>query len=297
MNTWMPPAFPYAKTAILLPQTASPRLRAAVGAALSHPKLRSTCTQSAEDAGSGPPDTSVKAVGWKDAADDIGAYFSEYYPHVSFSALDGLSPTEIAVKLLPPLRDSIALSQQDPRWANHYFGEDPHSTLGAYGCFVTACAILLRTTYRTDVLPCILDQLLVNDRHAFFSGNLLDWFGFCSLFAPFRNPIRTNLRYPASHLADLLASDYQIILRRADGAHFVYLERVATANLHIIDPWTGTRNTWDTSRYQGIRAVRVDTEAVPNLDGHLLNSSTPAPGSAAPHADPGHPLPHQEDAR
>jgi len=298
-TAFVPPAFPYSKTAILLPQTASPRLRAAVGAALAHPLLRSTCTQSAEDAAVGPTDTSVVAVGWKSTAPDIASYFEEYYPHVSFSTLDALSPTEAAVILLPPLEGPIALSQRDPRWKDHYFGEDPTSTLGAYGCFVTACAILLRSVYQRDVLPCILDQLFVNDRHAFFAGNLLDWFGFCSLFTPFRQPVRTNVRYPADHLSDLLALGYEVILRRADGQHFVYLEAVASPSLRIIDPWTGERTTWQVSQYQGIRAVRVDPVAIPFPDGTSLTSTTRlGPGIADPpqSAVPGSPPDHEERA-
>ena len=253
---WTPPAFQYAKTAVLLSPDAGPPTRAAVGAALSHPQLRSTATQSAEDAGSGPADTTVKALGWGARQADLQEYFDTHYPHAKLSFIDGATPTEAALQLLPPLAEDIALSQRDPRWADHYFGEDPGSNLRAYGCFVTAAAIALRRVYEVDVKPDLLDQLLVNARHAFVGGNLLDWHGFCGLFGRFTDPVRSNTRLPNPVLAQKL-QDHVIILRRADGAHFVYLERVDGADLHVIDPWDGQRRIWRTTEQLGYRSARI----------------------------------------
>ena len=259
---WVSPAFPYEKTAVLMTQDATPDLRAAVGAALAHPQLRSTGTQSVDDAASGPLNTTVKAVGWATEHRALEIHFATYYPHATLSFIDGASPTELAVHLLPPLAEDIALSQRDPRWADHYFGEDPGSNLGAYGCFVTAAAIALRHIYGTDVKPDILDQLMVNARHAFVAGNLLDWDGFCGLFHGLQNPIKHNNRLSAAQLQELLKT-HVVILRRADGAHFVYLERVEGTTLHIIDPWDGKRKTWSPADYRGIRAARAEAALSP----------------------------------
>ena len=55
----------------------------------------------------------------------------------------------------------------------------------------------------------------------------------------------------------LLEDGWEIILRRADGGHFVYLERVEDDTLHIIDTWDGKRKMHAASAYRGIRAAHV----------------------------------------
>jgi len=254
-RSFIQPAFEYHKTAVLMPQDASPQLRAAVGAALSHPRLRSTATQSVDDAATGPQDTRVIAVSWPHPP-ALSLHFEQFYPRSRLSFTGGLTPLEIAVKLLPPLSDDVALSQRDPRWAHHCFGEDPGSTLGAYGCFVTAAAIALRHVYGTDVTPPLLDHLMVNARHAFVLGNLLDWVGFCSLFSRLIDPVKTNTSPPLSDLARMLPS-HVVILRRHDGAHFVCLESVDEPTLLVIDPWTGQRRRWSAEHFAGYRAARI----------------------------------------
>ncbi|MFO7743423.1 MAG: hypothetical protein R6X31_14045, partial [Anaerolineae bacterium] len=246
---WTPPAFDYAKTAILFGPDASPALRAAGGIACSHPRLKSTDAQSVEDAASGPPDRTIKAVGhvlseaegWEEK--ELRAYIDQFYPGTKLSFIEGASPAEIGVRLLPPLADDVAIGMTDARWRDHFFGEDPAAKLGAYGCVVTACAVILRDVYGTDVTPPILDQLLVNDRVAYVAGNLIDWAGFCSLFSRLQDPIKHNRRLSEFELRSLL-QDHAVILRRDDGKHFVVLERVEGEELHVIETWNGQRKVW-----------------------------------------------------
>ncbi|HQE98297.1 MAG TPA: hypothetical protein PLG06_01010, partial [Anaerolineae bacterium] len=58
-------------------------------------------------------------------------------------------------------------------------------------------------------------------------------------------------------LQRLLEDGWEIILRRADGGHFVYLERVEDDTLHIIDTWDGKRKAHAASAYRGVRAAHV----------------------------------------
>jgi len=55
----------------------------------------------------------------------------------------------------------------------------------------------------------------------------------------------------------------QIILRRADGGHFVYLEDVKGDVLHIIDTWDGKRKEKAAAQYVGIRAVHIKPQGPP----------------------------------
>jgi hypothetical protein len=254
---YVPPAFDYVKSVVLFNPEASPAERAAGGIVMSHERLRGTDCQSVEDAASGPKVRNVKAVGWGEREDALRAYVDSFYPGANLEFVMGASPTEVGVKLLPSLHEDVALAQIDPRWADDYFGEDADETVGRYGCFVTGCAIILRDVYGVDVTLPILDQLLVNARVAYVSGNLLDWKGFTSLFSRLTNEIKSDVRLSAEELAGMLDDDWAIILRRSDGGHFVVLERVEENDLHIIDTWDGRRKVWSESQYLGIRAAKV----------------------------------------
>ncbi|MFW6136368.1 MAG: hypothetical protein ACOC7N_06065, partial [Chloroflexota bacterium] len=92
---WIPPAFDYAKTAVLFSPDASPALRAAGGIACSHPRFKGTDAQSVEDAASGPRDCTLKAVGWEE--EDLRPHIERFYPHAKLSFIEGDSPAEIGV--------------------------------------------------------------------------------------------------------------------------------------------------------------------------------------------------------
>jgi hypothetical protein len=268
---WNPPAFDYVKTAVLFAPDASPELRAAGGIACSHPQLRGTDAQSVEDAATGPNDCTVKTVGWEE--EELRPYLEEFYPHVKPLFIEGDSPAEIGVKLLPPLQDDVAIGMTDPRWRDHFFGEDPVSKTGTYGCVLDGCCVVLRDLYDVDVTPPILDQLLVNARVAYFAGNLIDWQGFCSLFSRLQDPIKHDRRLSEFELRSLL-QDHVVILRREDGKHFVVLEHVEGEKLHVIETWDGTRKVWSIEDYLGIRAARVEPR--------VLKPTPPAPSPPTP---------------
>jgi hypothetical protein len=261
---YYPPAFPYKKVGLVVHPQASFATGAAVGIVARHPNAKRSNFQSMEDACQGPPENRLYFLDWPDEQkDDYVEYVDEFYPHVEMSFIDGKTPTEVAVKALPPLASDIALGQTDERWADKFFGEDPREKIEAYGCFVTAAAVGIRQIYQVDMMPDLLDQLLVNARVAYVEGNLIYWEGFCSLFDKFEDPIKDNDVRTARELADLLETHF-VILRRHDGGHFVVLERVEGTDLHIIDTYDGKRRIWMTADHAGVRAARVPGQEPPS---------------------------------
>lgn len=260
---YVPPAFPYKKVGLVVHPSAGVELGAAVGIAARHPNAKRSNFQSMEDACQGPIENTLYFLDWPDEdKDDYADYVEEFYPHVEMAFVDGVTPTEVAIKTLPPLQSDVALGQMDPRWADKPFGEDPQHRLETYGCFVAGCAIGLRQVYEIDVTPDILDQFLVNARVAYIEGNLIYWDGFCSLFALFSDPIKDNDIRTAGELAALLKSRF-VILRKHDGSHFVVLERVEGDDLHIIDTYDGQRKVWQVEDHAGVRAATVPKEPPP----------------------------------
>jgi hypothetical protein len=170
----------------------------------------------------------------------------------------------MAVKILSKLKGDIALAQTDQLWGGYDFGEHPDfggETIGRYGCFLTGLAIILRRTYGRDVTPLMLDKLLVAARSAYVYDNFMAWRGAVPLFPVFDEAIKDNVRRSALELRELLDDGWEIVLRRADGGHFVYLEGVEGRTLHIIDTWDGKRKRRGAGHYLGIRAAHVREDA------------------------------------
>lgn len=256
--SYIPPAFNYEKVGLVVHPDADVAMGAAVGIAARHPNAKRSNFQSMEDACQGPIENRLYFLDWPD--NDKKAYVEyvdTYYPHVEMSFIDGISPTEVAIKALPPLADDIAVGQDDPRWRDKFFGEDPQETLGTYGCFVAGCAIALRDVYEVDITPDILDQFFVNARIPYVSGNLIYWEGFCDLFEKFTEPVKDEDQRTAAELRELL-KDHFVILRKYNGSHFVVLERVIDDyTLAIIDTYDGDRKQWDIGTHAGVRAAKV----------------------------------------
>lgn len=187
--------------------------------------------------------------------------------------IEATTPWEMALYLLPALEGDIALAQTDSRWAHYDFGEQPGpsgSTIGSYGCFVTALAIVLRKHYRRDITPPLLDKLLVAARAAYFDDNMLAWEGVVPLFPLFDDYIKDNRMRSAAELQRLLEAGWEVILRRADGGHFVYLEAVADDTLQIIDTWDGIRKQKPANAFAGIRAAHLRQSAASSTARTLL---------------------------
>lgn len=258
----VPPREPYARTYVLLPQMEEPvdRLEWRLAAAIGSSSTMRTFGHSADDAGVGPSDRCVIAVNPESWGEDLAAWYEEHYGGARYEAEESDAPWDMAVKILPALEEDITLAQADERWAHYDFGEHPDvsgETIGRYGCFLTGASIILRQVQRRDVTPPVLDRLLVAARSAYVRDNLLAWDGFVSLFSAFDDAIKDNQARTASELRQLLDEDWQIILRRADGAHFVYLEDVRGDTLHIIDTWDGKRKERQAGDYVGVRAAHV----------------------------------------
>jgi len=205
---------------------------------------------------------------------DLRAWYEAHGPEARVRTVEAATPWEMAVKILPKLKGDIALAQTDRLWGGYDFGEHPDvggETIGRYGCFMTGLAIILRRIYGRDVTPLMLDKLLVAARSAYVYDNFMDWHGAVPLFPVFDESIKDNVRRSASELRQLLDDGWEIVLRRADGGHFVYLEDVEDRTLHIIDTWDGKRKPKSAGHYLGIRAAHVGEdmgrEVVPVLVG------------------------------
>jgi hypothetical protein len=273
----VPPRESYRRTYVLLPQIQDTveRLNWRTAAAIGSSDRMWTIGHSADDAGVGPEEREIVAVNPGEWNGGLKAWYDAHYPRTEYQALETASPWEMAIQLLPTLQEDIALGQTDPRWAGYDFGEqpdDPNSgeTIGGYGCFLTGLATILRKVYQRDVTPPMLDKLLVAARAGYFNDNLMAWEGVTPLFPAFDDGIKDNEVRSAQELKRLLRAGWEIILRQADGGHFVYLEDVEGNTLRIIDTWNGVRKQKAATDYAGIRAAHV------KLDG-----ATPLPHEVA----------------
>jgi hypothetical protein len=270
---WAPPIRPYQRTYVLLPQIKDAtervdwRIAAAIGSAEQIGANENWAIgHSADDAGVGPQDRQIIAVNPAQWGGDLQAWYDEHYPNAKYKTVETESPWEMAIRLLPLLNEDIALAQSDPRWAGYDFGEQPgtdEGTIGRYGCFLTGLATILRRVYQRAVTPPVLDKLLVAARAAYANDNLLMWEGVVPLFPAFDDGIKDSTPRSARELRQLLRAGWEIVLRQADGSHFVYLEDVEGDVLHIIDTWDGKRKEKSAADYAGIRAVHIKSRGYP----------------------------------
>jgi hypothetical protein len=270
---------------VLLPQIedAAKRLEWRTAAAIGASDQMCTFGHSADDASVGSVPREVIAINPEARNGDLEAWSDAHCPGARCQAIETQSAWEMAVELLPVLEADIALAQTDPRWAGEDFGAHPDSpsngeTIGGYGCFLTGLAIILRKVYQRAVTPPVLDKLLVAARAGYFNDNFMTWQTAVPLFPAFDDHIKDNVRRSARELERLLRAGWEIILRRADGGHFVYLEDVEGDVLHIIDTWDGARKRKSAANYAGIRAAHV------KLDG---GTSPPHPVAIGLHDERG----------
>ena len=232
------------------------RTAAAIGAsarmgAVAHP---------ADDAHFEPDGWDIVVVNPAQWTTDPQRWLSEHGLDTGYRIVEPSTPWDMAIQLLPLLKGDIGLAQIDPRWADYDFGEHPDvgdETIGRYGCFLTGFAIILRKVYGRDVTPPLLDKLLVAARAAYVNDNIMAWEGAVPLFSVFDDHIKDNQMRSARALDRLLRDGWEVILRRADGGHFVYLEAVDGETLHIIDTWDGRRKDKSAAEYAGVRAAHV----------------------------------------
>ncbi len=207
----------------------------------------------------------VIAVNPAQWTDELKVWYDQHGSEARVRVVEATSPWEMAVRILPKLTDDIALAQTDERWARYDFGEHPDlggETIGRYGCFLTGLAIMLRRIYRRDVTPVVLDKLLATAKSAYVWDNFMAWRGAVPLFPVFDESVKDNRRRSAKELKALLDEGWEVVLRRADGGHFVYLEDVEGDTLHIIDTWDGKRKKKVAANYLGVRAAHVKDDPI-----------------------------------
>jgi len=266
------PQATYTRTYVLLPQIedAVECIEWRTAAAIGSSGQMWTIGHSADDAGVGPQARGIIAVNPEKWNGALKAWCDAHYPGADYQAIETESPWEMALQLLPALEEDIALGQSDPRWARYDFGAQPDDpgdgeTIGGYGCFLTGLTIILRKVYQRDATPPMLDKLLVAARAGYFNDNLMAWETAIPLFPVFDDHIKDNQARSAQELRRLLRAGWEIILRQADGGHFVYLEDIEGDTLRVIDTWDGVRKRKAATDYAGIRAAHVNLNGSPPL--------------------------------
>jgi hypothetical protein len=95
----VPPRVAYARTYVLLPQDAGPEWVEAVLESGRWTQHRWTIGSSADDAGVGPDDRTVIAVNPGRWPGDLEAFFGQYYPGLSYIALEAATPSDLVEEL------------------------------------------------------------------------------------------------------------------------------------------------------------------------------------------------------
>jgi hypothetical protein len=206
-----------------------------------------TVGHSADDAGVGPPARRITVINPSRQGGDLRLWYAEHYPGAQYREIEGETPWEVALHLLPELQEDIAVGQDDPRWDSYDFGEEPGGgTMGDYGGLLTGLTVLLRNIYGRRITPPHLDKLLVAARAAFIDDNVLVWDAAIGLFSAFDGSLEDDKQRSVDELAALWNDGWEIILRLTEDPepekdHFLYLERVEDDNLHVIDTRDGER--------------------------------------------------------
>lgn len=158
----------------------------------------------------------------------------------------------------------IALSQRDPRWADHDLGEIPGGeTIGEAGCLLTCLAMILREVYGTNVIPPTLNDALARARTPFVTDDILVWNELPPLFNEFSRSLYQNCAYTAPELERLQADGWSVVLRIGNSTHFVYLSHVDGLHAVVIDPWDGEYHYRSASDFTGVRALQIQGSPVP----------------------------------
>ena len=250
------PRVQYPRTYVLLPPDADAEWALAVIDS-AWDKHRYTLGGSADDAGLGDLDErNIIAINPDQWPNDLLAFYGEHYPGVNVETIEAATPT-ILKQILNDDRTDIVCCQRDPRWASDDLGEDPGGeTIGEAGCYLCGYVMALRHAGHW-VNPPELNKILADSGEPFVDDDMLvNWHAAVCLFPEtFDGAKKDNTQYTADGLQALLEKDWEIILRRADGKHFVYLERVEGNALHVIDSWDGQRKVWTQDMAQGIRAA------------------------------------------
>jgi len=262
------PRVDYDRTAVLLWQEFEniiDKIQWRAAASIGTAEKLQTVMHSADDAGIGPLEgRNVIAVNPYKWGEGLKEFFDEYYEGVNYIELNATTPTELVVKLQDKLEEDIAIGQNDPRWKDYDFGEQPGGgTIGAEGCFVDGLAVLLRKLYKVNIYPHVLDKALVNARSAYISDNLLVWESLASLFSKIEEAKRVSV----SEAIELFNDGWEVILRQESPQHFVYVEKFDGDTVHIIDTFDGERKTKPLSNYNSARVARTVYQPAPPDEG------------------------------
>jgi hypothetical protein len=149
-------------------------------------------------------------------------------------------------------------NQRDPRWANQRLGTVNGTTIGQYGCLITAISMLNRGFDPSGVLyyPSNVDDLFTN-QNGYANGNLVIWTAIRRILpnvAIIDHDNCASTPAPLGKIRDLLDKGGACILRVGFGgkpANMHWLLAVGYANDDIIfnDPWYGDQVGFNTRRY------------------------------------------------
>ena len=172
----------------------------------------------------------------------------------------------------------VLYSQRDPKWAAQRLGTVNGSTIGDFGCYVTAFA-MLACYYGHTLTPADLDNILT-DKGYYVSGNLMQDKNLQSVFADciYQGSISyANVPADLNKLKDLLADANTMVVLEVDfnpslvgvQTHFVVAVSCDGSTVKIADTWTGTIKTLDSSNYG---------DAKTTIQKYVVYKGTPASG-------------------
>jgi hypothetical protein len=261
------PRVQYRRDVVLLPPGAD-KLEFVL-AALAVSTTGGTLLCSADDAGIGDLDERVvRAVNPDLWEGDLAGFFATYYPGVQLIPVEAATPFEMAVRLLPGVEPGdYALNQKDPRWGAAPLGRfETGWTIGQRGCMLTNLCMILRKHCRVNITPPMLNSILAQSDIAFIGDDILDWMSTTALFpGVFAERMRDDGRYTLAQLEVRRGEGWELVLRVADGAHFVlYAGTDDEGRVWAIDPLSGLRiSQWTIGDVSGVRGVRIPETLMP----------------------------------
>lgn len=229
-------------------------------------KSRFTVGASADDAGIGNLDNRhVIAVNPDWWADDLEAFFKQYYEGVVYSTVTADTPEELTLLLAgdtPPNKwEKYALNQRHPEWSTAHFGSGTcMETIGSAGCYITNLA-MAEMIYEldSDTTPGSVDAKLTP---AGYDGCLALW-----------DAVKSNLKIKISgantdegkkHLLDGKIAMIRVLPENP--MHFVLAVEYTGDDYLILDPLYGEVALLS-KRYAGVYGWRLLDKAstVPNV--------------------------------
>jgi len=188
---------------------------------------------------------------------ELRAFAEQEYPgDVAFIPINGETPWRAAFSLLLANKAlNINLSQKDPRWKDEILGEGDE-TIGKAGCVLVCLTAALRM-YGYDVMPPVVNRLLLASQSVFTGSYLANWHNLWKAAPVDRDVIYSSQKPSLSYIRSLLENGYEVILPNQSFTHYYLAIAPATRGIEVLDTMTGEVITLRGTTFGGVRAFRV----------------------------------------